>query len=209
MSPRQRQGLVLLVLSVVGALATFVAVLRYTDGVSRQLGPRQDVVVVARAVPAFVPLAEADLQVRQVPVVFAPPGALVSADEASGRVSPVPLAPGTFLQTPMLVDPPALRPGERAVTILAGGEMSFGGSVAVADVIDVIAAYDGPGGTTASARVEIEGARVLAVAGRLSDASDGVWLTLAVAPDDALSLARAQAARATVVVVRRPAGEPS
>lgn len=207
MSPRQRQGLVLLVLSVVGAVVTFASVLRYTDGVSRQLGPRQGVVVVGRDVPAYAAITEQDLQVRQVPVVFAPPAALASPADVGGRVSPVPLRAGTFLQAAMLVEPPAVRPGERAVTVLAGGEMSLGGSVSVGDVIDVIAAYPASNRDPVTARVEIGGARVLDVAGELTERAQGLWMTLAVAPDDALALARAQAAKATVVVVRRPVGE--
>lgn len=207
MSPRQRRGLLLLLAAALGGILTVLAVVQYTASVAAQLGPRRPVVVVARDVPAYaVPTAE-DLEVRDVPQVFAPAGALSSPSQVAGRVSPVALPAGTFLQEAVLVPPPALRADERAVTVLAGGEQSLGRSIAVDDVLDVIAGYAEGSGPRATATVEVEGARVLAVTAPRDDAGDGVFVTLAVSRDDALALARARAADAAVVVVRRPPTE--
>lgn len=206
MSPRQRRGLLLLLIASAGAVLSFVTVLQYTASVAEQLGPRRPVVVVAREVPAYAPILEADLQVRLVPVVFAPPAALDSADAVSGRVSPVALPAGTFLQDAALVDPPALAAGERAVTVLATGEQSLARSLAVGDVLDVVAGYPGSARGEATARVEVDAARVLSVAPP-KDEEDAVFVTLAVSPADGLALARAQASDASVVVVRHPPQE--
>lgn len=203
MSPRQRRGLLLLLLSAVAAALAVVTVVQYTADVAAQLGPRRPVVVVVRDVPAYALLAPDDVEVRQVPVVFAPPSALSSPGQLDGRVSPVPLPPGTFLQDAALVPEPALDAGQRAVTVLAGGEQSLGYTLAVGDVVDVIVGYPRRTGDDALARVELAQVPVLAVR-PAGEGDPGVYVTFAVSPTDALALARGLTAGATVVVVRRP-----
>ncbi|MGF1647270.1 MAG: Flp pilus assembly protein CpaB [Kineosporiaceae bacterium] len=199
MSPRQRRGLVILGLAVVGAVVSFLAVVGYTQGVARQLGPRQGVVVAAADIEPYAPIDAASLEVIQVPEVFAPPDALTSVEEVSGRVSPLPLPAGTYLQDPSLTDPPVLVFGERAVTLFADVEASLGGTVQVDDIVDIVAAY--PQDQGVESVVVVEAARVIAV-GRVDPEDLSQVVTLAVSPEDIRQLARARASAEALVVSR-------
>lgn len=204
MSPRQRRGLLLLGLAVLGAVAAFVTVLGYTQSVAAQLGPRRAVVVLVRDVGPFERIDASSLATREVPVVFAPPGALASTDAVGRRVSPLPLPAGTFLQDSSLTDPPTLAPGQRAVTMAMDGVTSIGGTIAVGDVVDVVAGYRD--GRTATSKVEIAGVGVLAVT-RAADRPDVRLVTLALSQEQTLALARVRASSGTVLVGRFPPTE--
>jgi Flp pilus assembly protein CpaB len=207
MSPRQRRGALLVVLAGLAAVLCVAAVVQYTADVSAQLGPRRPVVVLAREVPAYTAIDSTDVELRQVPVIFAPDGALSSPAQLTGRVSPVALPPGTLLQEAALVPPPVLAPGERAVTVLAGGEQSLGYTLAAGDVVDVIAGYPRRSRDEDPVRVELEQVSVLVVTPVRSGVAEGVFVTLAVSTTEALALGRALTADATLVVARRPPEE--
>lgn len=204
MSPRQRRGALMLFLALLGALATYLSIVQYTRAVAAQLGPRRDVVVVRQDIGAFDPIDAARLDVVSVPVVFAPPGALSSPADVKGRVSPLRLPQGTFVQAASLMEPPRLVYGERAVTVSADLEISVGQSLQINDVVMVVAAYRN--GSEVTSAVVVEGARVIAV--RQPDPTrPQVLVTLALDTDQVLSLARARAGATTLVVGRFPAIE--
>jgi pilus assembly protein CpaB len=204
MSPRQRRGLVTLLLAGVGAVLTFLAILTYTENVAAQLGPRRPVLVLSQDVGAFQAITEDSVTVKQVPIVFAPPTSFATVAEIGGKVSPVSLPAGTFLQAANLMPRPSLGPGQRAVTIAADAEMSVGRTVAVNDVVDVYAAYRVP--TGAVPKLEVTGVRVLAT--KIPDpAKDGILVTVAVTEEQALSLTRARAAAVRILVGRYPADQ--
>ncbi len=206
MSPRQRRGLIMLVLAVVGLVGTFLSVLQYTRDVSAQLGPRQDVVVIRREVDAFLPIDEASLDVVSVPVVFAPPGALTAVGDVRGRVSPLPLPAGTFVQAASLIPPPALVYGERAVTLSADPEMSVGQALRPNDIVLVVAAVKQGPKTTST--VVVKGARVIAVR-RPDPNKENVLVTLALSEKQTLDVARARGAGAKLIVGQFPSIEPA
>lgn len=194
MSPRQRRGLLLLLAGLIGLAGTFLAVLDYTRSVARQLGPVQPVIVAARDIAAYTPLREDSFEVRRVPVAFAPPDAVTRLEEVRGLVSPVRLPVGTFVQRAGLTQPPALRFGERAVTVTADIEMTVGGSLRPGDVVMVMAA--GRSGSAARGYVVVEAAPVLAVS---AQERDGTAVTLALAREDALRLTEAKASGGLVL----------
>lgn len=204
MSPRQRRGLLILAMAVLGAVATFAAVLSYTQTVSQQLGPRRPVVVLVRQVSQYQPIDAGSLDVRLIPTVFAPPGALSSVQEVAGRVSPLPLPAGTFLQNSTLMTLPSLQFGQRAVTVQADPEMSVGQTISVNDVVDVVAAYRD--GTKVTSLLQVSGARVLAVK-RPDPDKDAMFVTMALSQSQARGLAAAQARSATFLIGRLPPNE--
>jgi pilus assembly protein CpaB len=207
-SPRQRRGLLLLALSVVALIFTFSAVLRYTNQVASQLGPRRPVLVVVGDVPAFAPIGAAQLGVRDVPVVFAPPGALRSYDDVAARVSPVPLTPGTFLQDDSLIPAPALRGGSRALVLPRGESTTWPEPLTPGDRVDVVAAYSDGG--TVSSRVEAPGVRVLSVGERVDDrgrAIDNRVIVLEVSAEQAQAITRARAGADRIAITLLPPPE--
>ena len=63
MNPRQRQGLLLVVLAAVGLIGVFLLVASYVSSVSKQVGPKVDVLTLVRPLSAYQPVTSADLGV--------------------------------------------------------------------------------------------------------------------------------------------------
>lgn len=163
MNPRQRRGVVLTALSVIGAVGVFTAVSGYTASVARQLGPTRPVLVLARDVPSYTPIQEADLETRRVPELYLSATDLSDVDQIAGRVPATPLAAGTRLQADALVPVPAALRGEREFTVNVGVEASVAAVLRPGDRVDVVAAYEARSKAKAYAEVSVSGARVLRV----------------------------------------------
>jgi pilus assembly protein CpaB len=101
MSRRSRAGVFLLFALVSAAVAAGVAN-GYGSSVTRGYGPLRPVVVARTDLPAGAAIGprevESGLAVRRVPERFTPPGALISPQEALGRVPAAALPAGSYLQ---------------------------------------------------------------------------------------------------------------
>jgi pilus assembly protein CpaB len=217
MNPRQRRGVILIVISVIGALAIFSGVSRYTASVARQVGPTRSVLELTRDLPAYRALTQGDVHTRAVPVMFATESELTSFAEVRGRVLATPLSAGTRLQRDVLVPAPAARPGEREITVNVGVEASVAAALRPEDRVDVVAAYD-PGGTaTPYAQVTVSNARVLrverlaAAGGKQENALSGdtvLAVTFALLPADVTKVVLAQTVAKTLRLALVPRGLP-
>ncbi len=202
MITRRRRGMILLAVAGAGVVVTFLSVLSYTQEVASRLGPTQTVVTTSRDIPPWTPITTEDVSVLSVPVRFAPAGALGSTGDVVGQVSPMRMPTGTFVLTSSIVDPPRLAPDEREVTLQADGEVSFGGTIAVDDVVDITAVYSDSGFEPV---VLIPG-RVLAVHAATAERGDTL-VSLAVQPDGVTEIARARAAADAIIVARQAPSE--
>lgn len=209
MNPRQRRGIVLTALSVIGAVGVFTAVSGYTAAVARQLGPTRPVLVLARDIPSYTPIRAGDLQVRRVPDMFVSVTELSEVAQIRGRVAVTPLAAGARLQEDVLVAVPAALPGEREVTVNVGVEASIAAALEPDDRVDVIAAYEARGRAEPYAEATVSGARVLRVkrlqsTGDPGDAGDVLAgdtvlaVTLALVPKDVAKVVLAQTVAETL-----------
>lgn len=127
--------------------------------VEASVGGLVPVLTAARDVPAGKQLRRADLAVREVPERFAPPDALVSAEEVAGLPVAAPLARGSYVTTAVFGSaagadtgaggPAPLRRGERAVEVaVAGGDLLAGSAPgARVDVLISTDVREGPGRT--------------------------------------------------------------
>jgi pilus assembly protein CpaB len=220
MNPRQRRGVVLIVVSVLGAAGVFSAVSSYTASVRRQLGPTRPVLALTRDVPAYRPLTRSDFAAQQVPEVFAVGSELADFEQIQGRVPAAPLRRGTRLQDDVLVPVPAARPGEREITVNVGVEASVAAALQPDDRVDVVAAYDDGGNSKPYAQVTVSGARVLrvkrlaAAGGRAADPGDGLAgdtvlaVTFALIPRDVARVVLAQTVAKTLRLALVPRGQP-
>ena len=86
MNPRQRRGVILLIVTFLGALATFAVVVAYVNSISSQVGPMSDVVKLKRTVPNLSKLSAEDVEVVQVPERWLPTSSLNSIEELAGKV---------------------------------------------------------------------------------------------------------------------------
>jgi pilus assembly protein CpaB len=163
MNPRQRRGVVLLLLSVIGAVGVFSAVSRYTASVAEQLGPTRPVLTLARDLPAYERLRESDVTVVEVPVMWTTGNQLARWDQVAGRVPVTTLLAGSRLQQDVLVEVPAAKAGEREFTVNVGVEASIAAVLAPDDRVDIVAAYAPAGKQKAYAQITVSGARVLRV----------------------------------------------
>ncbi len=218
MNPRQRRGLLLIGVSVVGAVAVFLSVTNFVADVQSQVGPLSAVLRLTSAVAAFQPIPPDALEVVQIPDRWRPPNALAEAGDLGDRVPTNDLPPNTVLQEGMLLEAPALRPGERQLAILINAETGVGGVIGVGDVVDIIATREGQQDELPTAEIVIQGARILSlgaphveeettVSGGFAQ-NEVVPVTFALPPDDVLRLAWIESFAVSVrLALRSPVDE--
>jgi pilus assembly protein CpaB len=166
LNPRQRQGLLLVVVAAAGMVAVFALIASYVANVSKQVGPKVNVLVLSSPVAQYQPLSPNEMAERSVPAKWAPPNALHDPSEAAGLVAGAQLPRGTELEAGMLVAPPALRPGEREIAVMVDPETGVAGQVSPGSVVDIIATFQANNsipGSKNSAKVIVAGAHVLSV----------------------------------------------
>jgi pilus assembly protein CpaB len=200
MNPRQRRGVLLVVLSTIGAVAVFLSVSGFVADVQRQVGPLEQVVRLTTDVVAFQPIDPASVEVLEMPARWRPPLSVTTLGELDGVVPVADLPAGTLLQSGDLTAPPAIGPGERQIAILVDAETGVAGNIGVGDVVDVVATRQGLEGEPARAEIAIEAARILSIgtpqADEGVDPATGAFATGQVVPitfvlqtDDVLRLA--------------------
>lgn len=163
MNPRQRRGALLIALAAVGAAGVLVWVARFVADVEDQVGPSVQVLRLSVPAPAHQPVPPTAVETVTVPQRWAPPAALRRATEVNGLVAAAALPAGTLLQAGMLVPPPALRAGQREITVLVDAGTGVASSVAPGMVVDVFATFAGSPEQAPQATVVVDRARVLAV----------------------------------------------
>jgi len=210
MNPRQRRGVALLAVSLLGAGAVFAALSSYTASVARRLGPTRPVLTLARDIPAFQQLTPADLVAKEIPQMYTSTGELDSFRDIAGRVPAVRLKQGAPLQDGVLVELPRAREGEREMTLEVGVQDSVAAALAPLDRVDIVAAYRSQGADPARAALTVSGARVLRVtpipkaSGIAGDSRLAV--TFALSPQQVQAVALAQTVAAGLRLALQPRG---
>lgn len=164
MNPRQRRGVVLLVVAALGAVGVFFAVATYVAGVRSEAGELVFVYRLADDVPAFQAISPDLLEQVAIPRAAMPPSALRSAEDMRGFVAGTDLAAGSFVQNDMLVPNPGLAPGEREVAILVDAETGVAGRIGPQRRVDIYATFEGEDARCAA--LLVPGARIVAVGGQ-------------------------------------------
>lgn len=165
MNPRQRRGILLISLAVIGAVLVFVMVSNYLADVRSQLGPTVAVLVSTDDLP---PLATPDpdsLSTVEIPQRWLPPNALQSVDQIGGRIAAATIPADTIISEGMFLERFELEPGQREIAIMVDAETGVGGKITAGAVVDIFATFAGSddGSTPASSRIVVQRAEVLAV----------------------------------------------
>jgi Flp pilus assembly protein CpaB len=199
MNPRQRRGALLLVITALGAIAVFLAVVVYVGDVSSRVGPMTQAYQLNRAVDAYEPIEPDMLEAVEVPERWVPTTAVRDVSETSGLVAATALPEGSLVQTGMLVPRPGVQPGFREVAIVVDAETGVAGKVAPGDHVDILATVDGDEQRPPRAEVWVSNALVLEVGipqnmedsdvGGNFTTTQGVPVTFALTSEDALRLA--------------------
>jgi len=190
------------------AIASASIASRYRDSVDEQLGELRTVVVVSEPLQPGRQLSRAvldrSLELREVPLRFAPPDALIDPAEALGR-RPLALIPaGSYLLVSQLRVPGAREPQEPALAgALSPVEITVTGAGALVPLagapgarVDVVVAGEPVTGGRAAVRVAAAGVRLIALepAGpeEASAGGDSWRATLALSREQALKLIEAE-----------------
>jgi pilus assembly protein CpaB len=163
LNPRQRRGVLLLVLAAVGAIVVFALVSSYVDDVRKDVNPKTSVLVLRQSVPPFQPIPPTALARREVPEKYAPDRALREPLEIGNRVPSTELPAGVELQDGMLIEPPALQRGQQEVSIMINADTGVAGKIQPGDRVDVNATFAGDDTSLPTARKLIVNARVITI----------------------------------------------
>lgn len=218
MNPRQRRGVLFMVVAVALAAFTFVGVTGYVRDVRADVGDRVTVFRAAGTIDPYVPLTAADLEPFEMPARWAPPTSVRDAGQLLGRRIPFAVRGGTILTDDMLVPPSDLSPTEREIAINVSAVTGIGGRVRPGDRVDIYAVFGSVDGLAPQVRVLVRNVRVVSVGGEQSvsalDEETGLALerdvlavTLALEPDDALAVTYANAFADEVRLVGLPTGD--
>ncbi len=212
-NPRQRRGIILMVLSVVVAFAVFVILTNYVRSISSQVGPLTTVYEAAGPIDAYTPLDEQNLRPVEVPQRWAAATSRLEFAELDGRRVGFRLEEGTVLNSDMLVPPSDLSPTEREVAINVDPVTGVAGRVRPGDRVDVYAVFADVAGLPKQVRVLVREVRVVSIGGQQTvieasdegiSESDVIPVTLALEPNDSLAVTYANAFAEEVRLVALP-----
>ncbi len=214
MNPRQRRGVLIMLASGLAAVVLFFVALQYVGSVNAQVAPKITVFRAAQDVAAYAVLEEDDLEEVEVPEKWAADQAARSAEELVGQRVAFNVAQGTYLSADMILPPSALNADEREIALTVDAKTGIAGRVRAGDVVDVYAVFGEDAGTGVS-RVLVRNVRVVSVRGvetRTTTANDSleqqqvIPVTLALEPEDALSVTYADSFAQVVRLVGLPPG---
>jgi pilus assembly protein CpaB len=218
MNPRQRRGLLLLVVSGLGLLGVFVLIASYVADVRTEVDPKITLLALSRPVPAYESVPDDAVTTITMPKRWAPTTALRDRADLVGYVAGTNLTKDSLLQRDMLIKPPELAPGQREVAILVDAETGVAGKIGPNSIVDIVATYEGneQRGIAPKSTVVVPAARIIEVGtpklkgGRGVQEADAdpkqvVPVTFALTPLEQLKVTEAESfAQEVRLALRRP-----
>ncbi|KAB1147750.1 Flp pilus assembly protein CpaB [Streptomyces luteolifulvus] len=197
MNSRQRRGVILLLLSVLCALAAFAGVLSVISDVKSKVGPEVTAYRLKSKVEPYTRLTPDQFEKIRMPERWLSATAVTDLSEIRGKIAVTMLREGSLLQSDMIVDQPALQPGQQEVAIMIDAATGVAGKITPGSTVNVYATFEGQReGDPDLSKIIVTNAKVLDV-GRLTplepdDNHRNRELTEAVPITFALSTADAQ-----------------
>lgn len=216
MNPRQRRGVLFLLLAGLGSLVVFFMVTGYVSDVNAKVAPMITVYRTSEGVPAYAQLAEANVEPMQIPSRYAPPQALQDPTQWQGQRIAFDAAAGTVLGSDMLLPASELSETEREVAIEVDAVTGIAGRVSSGDLVDIYTVFGDSEGGAGVSKVLVRNVRVVSVGGRITSSQQNASgaleetqvlpVTLALEPEDALAVTYADAFALSVRLVGLPPG---
>jgi pilus assembly protein CpaB len=147
MNPRQRRGVLLMVVAALGAVAVFFSVFTYLDSREAQLGDFETVLRLTEDVDAYQPLGPDSVETVQVPRMYFDPEVFLSdlseveTPTDQELVAASHLEAGVYLQRGMVQPQPTLTTGEREIAIMVDAETGVAGKVQRGSFVDIYATF--------------------------------------------------------------------
>ncbi|MGW0336895.1 Flp pilus assembly protein CpaB [Streptomyces sp. NPDC003011] len=168
MNSRQRRGVILLLLSVLCALGAFAGVLSVINDVQSKVGPEVAAYRLKTSVPPYTSLSAGQFEKTEMPERWLPDTAVTDLADIRGKIAVTTLKAGSLLQSDMIVDQPALRPGQQEVAIMIDAATGVAGKITPGATVNVYATFEGQReGDPAQSKVIVTNAKVIDV-GRLT-----------------------------------------
>ncbi|WP_435606506.1 Flp pilus assembly protein CpaB [Streptomyces ardesiacus] len=143
MNSRQRRGIVLLILSVLCALGAFAGVLSVVNDVKSKVGPEVTAYRLKSDIEPYTELGAAQFEKIEMPERWLSDNAVTDLSQARGKTAVTRLKAGSLLQTDMIVDTPALRPGQQEVAIMIDAATGVAGKITPGATVNVYATFEG------------------------------------------------------------------
>lgn len=144
MNPRQRRGVLLMILAFIGAIVVFMSVLGYVAQVESTVASMKEtwpVFQLKANVKAKQPITEAQLEQVQLPRRYVTNAFVRDISEVNQKVAAADLPAGAYLERGMMVDNPYLRPNQREIAILIDAETGVAGKIRPGDRVDIYATF--------------------------------------------------------------------
>ncbi|WP_129307087.1 Flp pilus assembly protein CpaB [Streptomyces sp. L2] len=164
MNSRQRRGVILLILSVLCALGAFAGVLAVIDDVQSKVGPEVTAYRVKSQVKPYTALDAGQFEKIRMPKRWLSDNAVTDLGQIHGKIAVTTLRKGSLLQTDMIVDQPALQPGQQEVAIMIDAATGVAGKITPGSRVNVYATFQGKKQTDPDqSKIIVTDARVLDV----------------------------------------------
>jgi pilus assembly protein CpaB len=165
LNPRQRRGVLLIILAMAGAVAVFVSVSSYVADVRSEVGDKIPVLRLTQPVPIDQPIPDSALEQVLIPQRWVSSTALPPGWDLTGQVAATELVAGSYLDQGMLKPAPDIRTGEREIAILVDYETGVDLKIFPGSFVDVLATFAGEEttGEDPCVAVVVPGARIIEV----------------------------------------------
>ncbi|GGQ04507.1 Flp pilus assembly protein CpaB [Streptomyces mutabilis] len=174
MNSRQRRGIILLILSVLCALGAFAGVLSVVNDVKSKVGPEVTAYRLKTDVEPYTLLGAGQFEKIEMPERWLSKNAVTDLDQVRGKIAVTTLKAGSLLQSDMIVDQPALQPGQQEVAIMIDAATGVAGKITPGSTVNVYATFEGEReGDPAQSKIIVTNARVIDVGDLTSLQPDG------------------------------------
>ncbi|EHN76037.1 Flp pilus assembly protein CpaB [Streptomyces coelicoflavus] len=219
MNSRQRRGVILLILSVLCALGAFAGVLSVVNDVKSKVGPEVTAYRLKSDIEPYTELGAAQFEKIEMPERWLSENAVTDLSQVRGKIAVTKLKAGSLLQTDMIVDTPALRPGQQEVAIMIDAATGVAGKITPGSSVNVYATFEGQReGDPDQSKIIVTNAKVIDVGeltslkpdeeSRDREPTDAVPITFALSTIDAQRITYAESfARRVRLALVAPGGD--
>ncbi|WP_328536987.1 Flp pilus assembly protein CpaB [Streptomyces sp. NBC_00344] len=164
MNSRQRRGVVLLLLSVLCAIAAIVGVLSVIRNVNSKVGPEITAYRVHSDIAPYTRLTAGDFERTRMPRRWLSDNAVTDLGQIRGKIAVTTLRRGSLLQSDMIVRQPELAPGEQEIAIMIDAATGVAGKITPGSEVNIYATFKGDDkGAPDTSKVIVSNARVVDV----------------------------------------------
>lgn len=143
MNSRQRRGVVLLLLSVLCAIAAVVGVLTVIRNVNSKVGPEVTAYRVGKDIPPYQRLVASDFEKTKMPSRWLSDNAVTDLGQVRGKIAVTTLRKGSLLQSDMIVKQPELAAGEQEIAIMIDAATGVAGKITPGSGVNIYATFKG------------------------------------------------------------------